>query len=298
MIIQRQSGYTLFEIALVLVITSLLAGGVFFAKEIVSNAQSRALASQIEQLDAAINEFFTKYNCLPGDCSDGASLTLSDFEISDATPYNFDTHSKFYYFLNPISDAYAAGPGPESQPGASIGLDGDGDGTIDSQDEAFRAIYSVQLKNLLQGKFTSNNLLELSVPAIADSTDRQAGWAPIFVPTTVTSAYDGSVINGGTHYYKALASADGLTGNKNMNPDAARRLDGKIDDGTPRQGNMTASSTDTATTIKTAYAFAVGDVDTVGTSTTLCVKLVSSTYVYHDSASAGFNCSIMIKAQF
>lgn len=62
-----KAGFTLVEVAIVLLIIGLLVGGVFSGREMIKNAQLRALRGQIEQIEIALNAFRGKYNALPGD---------------------------------------------------------------------------------------------------------------------------------------------------------------------------------------------------------------------------------------
>ncbi len=60
-------GFTLIEIAVVLVIVGLIAAGVFVGKRLIAAAEARALLTRLDQTDAALATFRTKYKYLPGD---------------------------------------------------------------------------------------------------------------------------------------------------------------------------------------------------------------------------------------
>ncbi len=69
-----KSGFTLVELAIVIVIIGLIIGGVMFGRDMVRMSEIRATIAQIEQFKAASNAFKLKYNCLAGDCINATSF--------------------------------------------------------------------------------------------------------------------------------------------------------------------------------------------------------------------------------
>jgi prepilin-type N-terminal cleavage/methylation domain-containing protein len=63
----NQSGFTLVEIAIVLVIVGLLLGGILKGQELVQNAKVRNVADQQNAIKAAYYAFQDRYRALPGD---------------------------------------------------------------------------------------------------------------------------------------------------------------------------------------------------------------------------------------
>lgn len=64
---KRASGFTLIEIAIVLVIVGLLLGGVLKGQELITAARVRNLIAQQDGVKAAYFGFFDRYRALPGD---------------------------------------------------------------------------------------------------------------------------------------------------------------------------------------------------------------------------------------
>ncbi len=64
---KNQRGFTLVEIAIVLVIIGLLLGGVLKGQEMITNAKVRNLADQGSSIKAAFYAFQDRYRALPGD---------------------------------------------------------------------------------------------------------------------------------------------------------------------------------------------------------------------------------------
>jgi prepilin-type N-terminal cleavage/methylation domain-containing protein len=63
----RQRGFTLVEIAIVLVIIGLLLGGVFKGQELIVQAKIRNIISDINGISAAVYAYQDRYRALPGD---------------------------------------------------------------------------------------------------------------------------------------------------------------------------------------------------------------------------------------
>lgn len=70
---RRQTGFTLIEIAIVLVIIGLLLGGVLKGQELITSARVRNLISQQDGVKAAFFGFLDRYRAYPGDYSAAAT---------------------------------------------------------------------------------------------------------------------------------------------------------------------------------------------------------------------------------
>lgn len=64
---QGEQGFTLVELAIVMIIIGLLIGGVLKGQELVTNARVTSQVNQIKAVDGAISGFFDQYAALPGD---------------------------------------------------------------------------------------------------------------------------------------------------------------------------------------------------------------------------------------
>jgi prepilin-type N-terminal cleavage/methylation domain-containing protein len=69
----RQSGFTLIEIAIVLVIIGLLLGGVLKGQELITTARVHALNNTVDGITAAWFSFQDRYRAYPGDYLDAQS---------------------------------------------------------------------------------------------------------------------------------------------------------------------------------------------------------------------------------
>lgn len=71
--LQRQQGFTLIEIAIVLVIIGLLLGGVLKGQELIASARVRNLITTQDGYKAAYFGFLDRYRALPGDYAAAAA---------------------------------------------------------------------------------------------------------------------------------------------------------------------------------------------------------------------------------
>jgi prepilin-type N-terminal cleavage/methylation domain-containing protein len=64
---RSQAGFTLVELAIVMIIIGLLIGGVLKGQELIKNAQVTSTIAQLKGIDGATSSFRDMYNGLPGD---------------------------------------------------------------------------------------------------------------------------------------------------------------------------------------------------------------------------------------
>ena len=64
---RQQSGFTLVEIAIVLVIIGLLLGGILKGQELINSAKVKNLANDFRVIPTYIYAFQDKYRSIPGD---------------------------------------------------------------------------------------------------------------------------------------------------------------------------------------------------------------------------------------
>lgn len=91
----KQKGFTLIEIAIVMVIIGLLLGGVLKGQELINNAKIKGLYSLKDQMSSAYNTYYDRYNAFPGD-DENALATFGgtvangdgDGQIEDGPTYN------------------------------------------------------------------------------------------------------------------------------------------------------------------------------------------------------------------
>lgn len=73
-----QRGFTLIEIAIVLVIVGLLLGGVLQGQQLIENSRVRAAVNDIKGIPAAAYSYMDRYGRFPGDDGSGALVNLTN----------------------------------------------------------------------------------------------------------------------------------------------------------------------------------------------------------------------------
>lgn len=125
-----QSGFTLIEIAIVMVIIGLLLGGVLKGQEMITNARLKNVVNDFQGVSAAIFSYQDRYNALPGDDAnaagrwsgtaalgtEGDGIVAGTYDINDGTTES----SIFWEHLH--SSGLISGTGL-AHPGPALGTD-------------------------------------------------------------------------------------------------------------------------------------------------------------------------------
>lgn len=131
---RKQSGFTLIEIAIVLVIVGLLLGGVLKGQELINSAKVKNLAGDFKNIPVYIYGYQDKFKALPGD--DGAAIThvaattnggssgIINGKWNDAAgeAFNFWQHVRLAGFAAGATDTAAADYIPLNAVGGKIGV--------------------------------------------------------------------------------------------------------------------------------------------------------------------------------
>lgn len=85
----NNSGFTLIELSIVIVIIGLIVGGVLVGRDLIRAAEIRSQISQIEKYRTSVKTFQLKYNALPGDLTP-ATATAFGFTTRSGATYHGD----------------------------------------------------------------------------------------------------------------------------------------------------------------------------------------------------------------
>lgn len=230
----KKSGFTLVELAIVLVIIGLIIGGVLVGQDLIKAAEIRNATAQIEKYNTAATAFRTKYDGFPGDL---AAARATNFGLLPAT-----------------------------RPGTD-GL-GDGDGTLenggtvaDKQGVGGEAL--LFWRDLTSAQFISEGF-SAAPNTVAAALANDAAVATMLPNLKLRESADihATAINGRNYFYiaaiSAVAATTGVpTETAALSPAEAENIDSKIDDGGSNSGIFRAYDTlalATAETTATASA--------------------------------------------
>lgn len=217
---RSQAGFTLVELAIVMIIIGLLIGGILKGQELISNAQVTSTASQIKAYEAALTTFRDSYNAVPGDM---AAPTTRLPNCAAGSP--------------------CANPGTGNGRIAEIPSAGAVAGS-----EATTFWVHLAAADLIGGVDYTNAGLAWgqSLPAAEIGGGFTVGFAA--ATANLTGASPATAISG---HYVSLRQ-DGATGvaasnaNAALRPTQAARIDRKLDDGVADTGSVLAAGTNGA----------------------------------------------------
>lgn len=135
---KHQSGFTLVEIAIVLVIIGLLLGGVLKGQAMIENAKVKNVINDLKGVSAAYYAYLDRYKAVPGDDAtastrftggvngDGNGLITGLFDATaalgaGAESNNFWQHTRMAGFMSGVATAAAANP-PTNAVGGVTGV--------------------------------------------------------------------------------------------------------------------------------------------------------------------------------
>lgn len=221
-----KQGFSLLEMAIVLLVVGLIAAAVLLGKHLVRASELRAVVSEISAIQKAIGLFIEKYRALPGDMTNAETLWGTDPGGCPATPTNT---------VPKVATCNGTGDGLIANYNVDAGLAND-------SVEAFRVWQHLSNAELIDGKFTGakgsggdwHAVIGTNVPR---SKFKGGGY---FLLHYINTAGDAEDYPGYHHHVLMFGAA--LAGVHNIGavllPEEAREMDLKMDDGRPGLGTL------------------------------------------------------------
>jgi prepilin-type N-terminal cleavage/methylation domain-containing protein len=107
----REAGFTLVELAVVMIIIGLLIGGVLKGQELIANAQVAATVAQVKAFDAATTTFRDMFDAMPGDMATPNTRLPNCTAVPCSTAGDGDRRVE-----GTAADPFSAAPGGELLP--------------------------------------------------------------------------------------------------------------------------------------------------------------------------------------
>lgn len=209
----HQTGFTLIELSVVLVIVGLLVGGILVGQDLIRAAEVRSIITDSERFRTAVNAFHMKYNALPGDMPDATQIWGT-----------------------------ASGGCPNGVRTGTQTCDGDGNGQVSAGvPEVFTFWQHLSNAGMISGVFSGvdgpantgyHSVIGFNVPA---SKYPQGGYTIGYWSTN----NPGMFLNQGHNLQFGGQTVNNATGYGIMPAGEAFALDQKVDDGLPGTGQIT-----------------------------------------------------------
>ncbi len=209
----KKHGFSLVELAIVLVIIGLITGGILTGQDLIKASEVNSLYADTNKYKVAVNTFKLKYNALPGD-------------MANATAY------------------WTAETCPGAVGGNATGTcNGNGDGQIAFSDwvtpatnEYFRAWEHLSLAGLLPGGYTGLPATATIATAVVAGSNLPAHRMNGFFSMGYSPGWSWTFSMYG-HYFQAYGTTPYAFP---LTPVEAASIDSKFDDGKPGTGTISA----------------------------------------------------------
>ena len=220
---RKQSGFTLVEIAVVLVLIGLLLGGILKGQQLINSARVRNMADQNSGIQAAYYGFIDRYRQVPGDMPPALACSAITAEV-------------------------------DADCGGTPTIGGNQNGRIDRWEEAGAVWAHLAHSRLLNGSYKGNTATAAQYESgvLTGQVPGNAFQQPVLLG--FTDDYDAGGTASGSTVRLSYVFGAGVT------PSLLRELDVKLDDGDPGNGTVrgTVSTAKTGESIVGGDDFGAG----------------------------------------
>ncbi len=216
-------GFTLVELAIVIVIIGIIMGGILGAQSLIDSSKIRGVITEIKNMETAVRAFELEYNALPGDMRDAY-----DYFGDDCGADTTDSRSG----CNGDGDRCLAGW--HNICASSIG--------ILAGDKRRLFVHLALSEILIAPYFTSTTTLQNKDCVLGSTLVKSANGDTFYGYSTEYGRI--STIYANTFYSDNGGSICRVSGGKIYHPSYVKKIDDKIDDGNALLGNITALTND------------------------------------------------------
>lgn len=220
----HQSGFTLVELSIVLVIIGLIIGGVLVGQDLIRAAEIRAQITQIEQYNAAVNTFRNRFNGMPGDIRNATEF----FPTAQwASMRNGNGNRQLEYVTNAASGLAPTTAATYSSVDVTAPL---------HVGEVLQFWHHLSAAELINGSFNGTG-------GSGANTDNFGTLAFSFPTTRLDRNGVGVFASEGRNYYQlGVISGSNYNVEASLTPEEAFNIDSKVDDGRPTTGSVMVRS--------------------------------------------------------
>jgi prepilin-type N-terminal cleavage/methylation domain-containing protein len=282
--------FTLIELSIVLVIIGLIIGGVLVGRDLVRAAGVRAQVTQIEKYKTAINTFRGKYGTLPGDMD---AATAAQFGFTARGAYVGQGDGNGY-----IEGTYNGTAGAFCDVCITTGEIG-----LFWVDLTRANMIAESFTTAMAAGFPSATVTQSTSPAISAYTPPAILGGGNYIYVYGGGAYSGQNF---TNYFglsglSSLSMIGGIVPVATLSVWQASAIDGKIDDGMPQSGTVTAQYGQAGASANPVWIGASDTSATAGSGTTCYdngnVAGKTQQYSITQNNGAGTNCALSFKFQ-
>ena len=219
---QSERGFTLVELAIVMIIIGLLIGGILKGQELINNARVSSTAAQAKAIESGISTFRDKYAGLPGDLANPlVRLPVVAGSLIATAPT-----------VGTLGNGAIENTGAVLNPGL----------TVNGVAEAGQAFQQMAAAGMIGG--VNPAATAVGIDQTNPATPIAGAWV---MGTTAGVATTGMIFNTGLAQGVYIASSPAVGANVPatdagvFTPIQASAIDRKLDDGQPNSGNVRAT---------------------------------------------------------